>query len=118
MFYQIKRLAYAPNHSPVAGLMSEHIVGFADFMKSSKELKPNKQGWVDLRDQSIEGVTLVDRYTWRIRIHKTYPQFEYWLAMNFSHRWHGKWSVFINSLEWSRATSPLTGTQWVQVLLC
>ena len=81
--YQIKRLAYVPNHSPVAGLMSEHIVGFADFMKSSKNLKPSQQDWVDLRDHSIEGVTLVDRYTWRIRIHKTYPQFEYWLAMNF-----------------------------------
>ena len=81
--YQIKRLAHTPNHSPVAGLMSEHIVGFADFMKSSKDLKSNQQGWVDLRDQSIEGVTQVDRYTWRIRIHKTYPQFEYWLAMNF-----------------------------------
>ena len=34
--YQVKRLAFSPNHSPVASLMAEHIRGFADFAKRAK----------------------------------------------------------------------------------
>ena len=85
--YQIKRLAFRPNHSPVAGLMSEHIVGFADFMQEASQLhKRNKQAgrlWTDLRPLQMDGLKVIDRYTYSIRINKTYPQFIYWLAMNF-----------------------------------
>ena len=56
--YQIKRLAYRPNHSPVAGLMSEHIRGFAEFGERAAEAKKRldeNQLWLDLRDISMSG---------------------------------------------------------------
>ena len=84
--YQIKRLAYRPNHSPVAGLMSEHIRGFAEFGERAAEAKKRldeNQLWLDLRDISMSGVEEIDRYTYRIRVENKYPQFKYWLAMNF-----------------------------------
>lgn len=87
--YQVKRLAFPPNHSPVASLMADHIRGFADFAKVSGErhraLVENEGpgAWLDLRGIDLEGVELVDRYTYRIRVEGKYPQFIYWLAMNF-----------------------------------
>jgi ABC-type transport system substrate-binding protein len=83
--YQVKRLAYAPNHSPVASLMSEHIRGFAAFAEAAREarsaLPPGD--WLDLRDIEMSGIRVIDRYTYRIRVENKYPQFIFWLAMNF-----------------------------------
>ena len=83
--YQVKRLAYAPNHSPVASLMSEHIRGFADFAERAREARAQQHGdgWLDLREIDMAGVQIIDRYTYRIRIENKYPQFIFWLAMNF-----------------------------------
>jgi len=88
--YQVKRLAFGPNHSPVAGLMAEHIVGFRDFQQTSlqayRALKADSGGdapWLDLRPLPLAGVQATDRYHLRIRIQGEYPQFIYWLAMNF-----------------------------------
>jgi len=87
--YQIKRLAFVPNHSPVASLMAEHIRGFADFAKHTKSAydalddSGGAKPWLDLRDFDMEGVKQIDRYSYRIRIEKKYPQFAFWLAMNF-----------------------------------
>lgn len=87
--YQIKRLAFPPNHSPIASLMAEHIRGFADFAKRAKsaydalEEVDGHRPWLDLRTIPLLGVERIDRYSYRIRIEKKYPQFIYWLAMNF-----------------------------------
>jgi oligopeptide transport system substrate-binding protein len=85
--YQIKRLAFAPNHSPVAGLMSKHIVGLADLAEqmNAQHKKDQAAGhlWTDLRPFDLAGVKVIDRYRFSIRINKRYPQFIYWLAMNF-----------------------------------
>jgi oligopeptide transport system substrate-binding protein len=87
--YQIKRLAYRPNHSPVASLMGEHIRGFAEFSEAADEARQvieaenGKGAWLDLRDIDMTGVDVIDRYTYRVRIENKYPQFQYWLAMNF-----------------------------------
>ena len=87
--YQIKRLAFPPNHSPVASLMADHIRGFAAFATESGERhralleEAGPDAWLDLREIEMDGVQLVDRYTYRIRIDGKYPQFIYWLAMNF-----------------------------------
>ena len=80
--YQIKRLAHPALHSPILGLMSGYIDGLAEY---SKELQQaHKSGeWLDLRDYSLSGVERVDRYTYRIKIEGSYPQFVYWLAMPF-----------------------------------
>lgn len=82
--YQIKRIASPYLHSPIAGVMREYIIGFDEFRKQATELYPNpNEGWHDLRDLELEGLNLVDRYTYRIRIKGKYPQLVYWLAMPF-----------------------------------
>ena len=87
--YQIKRLAFAPNHSPIASLMAEHIRGFAEFAERAKiayDALPKDNGkrpWLDLRTIDMQGIEQIDRYSYRIRIEKKYPQFIYWLGMNF-----------------------------------
>jgi len=77
--YQIKRLAHPEVHSPILGLMSEYIVGLSDF---SKALKSNKEK-IDLKLVDIEGVKVLDRYTYQIKVYGKYPQLRYWLAMPF-----------------------------------
>jgi len=87
--YQIKRLAHPRLHSPIQGLMSEYIVGlreFADTLSTAyaRQLQENPAAeWLDLRQFDLPGVQLVDKYTYRIKIHGKYPQLLYWLAMPF-----------------------------------
>ena len=80
--YQIKRLAHPGLHSPILGLMSGYIDGLGEYSKVLQQA--HKAGeWLDLRDYPLSGVERVDRYTYRIRIEGSYPQFVYWLAMPF-----------------------------------
>lgn len=84
--YQIKRLAYPAVHSPIAGLLSEHILGFAELrseLSEAYQANGDHNGHLDLRKFSLEGVSLIDRYTYEITLKDKYPQFVYWLAMNF-----------------------------------
>jgi len=88
--YQIKRLAYTPLHSPIAGLMAGYIVGFTEFGKATdaalaglRARTGEESPWLDLRDHALAGVAAEDRYTYRIRLKGQYPQFRYWLAMTF-----------------------------------
>lgn len=82
--YQIKRLADFDLHSPIAGVMEEHIVGFKEFRNTLKEYKKaNPAEFHDLRELDIAGVKKINAYQFTIRINKTYPQFKFWLAMPF-----------------------------------
>ena len=88
--YQIKRLAFSRNHSPIAGLMAGYISGFTALRKrldaAWKQLDTDGEEdtpWLDLRDFDFAGAKVLDRYRYRIRINGLYPQFRYWLAMNF-----------------------------------
>jgi len=85
--YQIKRLALRSNHSPIAGLMGEHIEDFVAFGKEAgaRQEIDLAEGrlWTDLRPIEMRGVKVLDRYTYSIRLKGMYPQFVYWLAMNF-----------------------------------
>lgn len=82
--YAIKRLAHPHLHSPILGLMSEHIAGLGDFAVAlQKSAAGRDAGWLDLREYPLAGVTVLDRYTYRIRVKGKYPQFIYWLTMPF-----------------------------------
>ena len=82
--YQIKRLAHPNLHSPLAGLLSEYIIGFADYReKVLTALKENDSSWLDLRKIPLEGISAIDDYQYRIRVKGVYPQFIYWLSMPF-----------------------------------
>ena len=91
--YEIKRLAEPHVSSPIYGLMSRYIVGLKDLrekimLKTEEDKKQNKNGVnhgleIDLRPFNLEGATVLDRYTYRVRIYHKYPPFLYWFAMNF-----------------------------------
>ncbi len=83
--YQIKRLAHPRLHSPIFGMMAEHIVGLkalGEALQNAAKEVPD-DAWLDLDRFPLEGVTRVDRYTYRVTLDGKYPQFLYWLAMPF-----------------------------------
>jgi len=82
--YQIKRLVHPQLHTPIAGVMSEYIVGLKDYaaiLQSANKAHPEE--FLDLNAYQLPGVEVVDDTTYRIKIHGKYPQFVYWLAMPF-----------------------------------
>lgn len=86
--HQIKRLAVPWLHSPIAGVMQDHILDFKELGERIESAAPAPAGaaarpWLDLREIPFAGAEVVDRYTYRVRIQGKYPQFVYWLAMPF-----------------------------------
>ncbi|KGM06979.1 Dipeptide-binding ABC transporter, periplasmic substrate-binding component [Methylophaga thiooxydans] len=80
--YQIKRLAHPEIHSPILGLMGEHIVGLTDYAQQLRDIR--QQGdVVDLRAHDIEGVKVLDNHHYQITVYGKYPQLRFWLAMPF-----------------------------------
>ena len=83
--YQLKRLAHPRLHSPIFELMSGYIPGLrplqAALDAAVKAAAPD--AWIDLDAFALEGVEVVDRYTYRIRVKGTYPQLSYWMTMPF-----------------------------------
>jgi len=84
--YAIKRMAVRQNHSPILDNMQEYIVGLKVFSENitqiAKEMKSDDQ-FLDLRTYPISGVKVLDDHTLTIKIKGKYPQFNYWLSMNF-----------------------------------
>lgn len=83
--HQIKRLAAPWLHSPIAGVMRRHIIGFQGL--SERLAEAEEKGALErvehLRHARLAGVEVVDRYSFRIGVKGKYPQFIYWLAMPF-----------------------------------
>ncbi len=79
--YGVKRLADPLNGSPMLGFMSQYIVGMKEFSEELAEVPRN--GWLNLGDYPLEGVRVIDEHTLSITIMGRYPQFVYWLAMQF-----------------------------------
>lgn len=80
--YQIKRLAEPSLASPIFGLMSKYIEGLSELRQTLEALPPDPVER-DLRSFALSGVTLVDKYSFKIRIKGKYPQFQFWLALPF-----------------------------------
>ncbi len=90
--YAIKRMALRQNHSPVLDSMIPYIDGLEAYSKSMSErlkteLKTQKASaktyFFDLNQLDIDGVQVIDRYRYKIVVKGKYPQFLYWLTMNF-----------------------------------
>ena len=87
--HEIKRLAHPKLHSPIFGVMSEYILGLKAYavtlQKAQDELvaTEGRHAYLDLSRYPLEGVEVVDRYTYRLKIKGKYPQMAYWLAMPF-----------------------------------
>jgi len=83
--YQLKRLAHPRLNSPIAGLMSEYILGLPELAKRLHQAMADQVegGFLDLRQYDFSGARVIDRYTYEVRIKGKYPQFIYWFAMPF-----------------------------------
>lgn len=84
--YAIKRMGVRENHSPILDSMQNYIVGLEVYTQKLKKVvkeKKQKGELLDLRDYDIEGVKVVNDTTLLIEIKGKYPQFLYWLSMNF-----------------------------------
>ncbi|MCK4742807.1 MAG: ABC transporter substrate-binding protein [Sulfuriflexus sp.] len=89
--YQLKRLAHPKLNSPIFGIMSDYIVGLPELSKTLsaaykegvKTVELENDFYLDLRKFDLEGVTLVDRYTYTIKIKGKYPQLAYWMTLPF-----------------------------------
>ena len=58
--YQIKRLAHPRLHSPIFGLMSEHILGLKEFAEDCKQMAKGvpEDEWLDLTRFPLNGVSV------------------------------------------------------------
>lgn len=87
--YEIKRLASPAINSPIYSLMDDFIVGLSELngvltqVYDAQSFEEQQLGFIDLREYKLDGVEVVDRYTYKIKIYGKYPQFKYWLAMPF-----------------------------------
>ncbi|MDX1352209.1 MAG: ABC transporter substrate-binding protein [Thiomicrorhabdus sp.] len=90
--YAIKRMALRQNHSPILDSMQPYIVGLKEYSQTvSKAFETQLQAqggsskttYFDLNQFDISGVQLIDNYHFKIKINGKYPQFLYWLTMNF-----------------------------------
>lgn len=81
--YQIKRLANPAVSSSIYGLMSDYIVGFAEYGKSLPKSAVSGKQYIDLRQYPLQGVKKIDDYTFEITLKGQYSQFLFWLAMPF-----------------------------------
>jgi ABC-type transport system substrate-binding protein len=79
--YAIKRMAVRKNNSPILDIMKDYIIGLDEYSKMVSKL--SKKDGFDLRDYNISGVELIDDFSFSITINGKYPQFLYWLSMNF-----------------------------------
>ena len=82
--YAIKRMASPRIVCPVLRVLGEHMPGLTELAKRLRAKEAiSPQAWLDLRDEPLEGVRIVDRWTFEIDVKGKYPQFSNWLAMNF-----------------------------------
>jgi ABC-type transport system substrate-binding protein len=84
--YAIKRMAVRQYHSPILDTMQSYIVGLKRFSEEITQIAKEKLAAgerLDLRAYEIEGVKVTGPYTFEITIRGKYPQFLYWMAMNF-----------------------------------
>jgi ABC-type transport system substrate-binding protein len=81
--HAIKRLVHPRLHSPIGGMMAEHIVGLKELSGTLVQAAKTTSGWLDLDAFPLSGVEKVDAHTFRIALKGKYPQFLYWLAMPF-----------------------------------
>lgn len=80
--YAIQRMALKQNHSPILGTMQQYIVGLKAYSdKISKQVSQNPD--FAFRKEAISGVKVISDNIFSIKIKGLYPQFLYWMSMNF-----------------------------------
>lgn len=118
--YQIKRLAHPRVHSPIFGLMTDYSVGLKEYGELLKQVNKhlNKSEFLKLQQYSMEGVEVMDRYTYRIRLKGKYLQLLTGWPCYFLLPCRWRLTSFIPSQGFANAISTSTGTQSALGLTC
>lgn len=92
--YALKRHASPRLETPVAAVFSEHVLGLKDYIaavrrQSDEQLAGMPENladkpFLDLRQWPLAGAVAVNDHLLRIRLKGRYPQWQYWLATNFT----------------------------------
>ena len=132
--YAIKRIATPRVKSSIFSVMSDYIVGMKDYAKRVREedaqllkgVSPTERDLpvLDFRKIPFAGATAVDDHTVRIRVIGKYPQFKYWLAMNFfapipweAEEFYAQPGMIENNLSlnyWPAGTGPFMTTEYIE----
>ncbi len=91
--YALKRHATTRIEAPVFSVFAEYVIGLKDYgalvkREDARLLAGLPQDirdkpFLDFRRWPLAGATVVDKYTWRVRLKGKYPQWSYWMAMPF-----------------------------------
>ena len=91
--YAIKRHATTRIEAPVFGVFSQYVIGLEAYAQTIKSEDARllaglpedarDKPFLDFRRWPLEGATVLDRYTYRIRLKGKYPQWSYWMALPF-----------------------------------
>ncbi len=92
--YALKRHATPRIEAPIYGIFSEYVLGLKEYgpliraedLKLRQGLDPAAldKPFLDFRKYPLSGSTVIDKYTYRIRIKGKYPQWKYWMTMTFT----------------------------------
>ncbi len=91
--YALKRHASPRIQTPVQAIFADYVIGLKEYVaqiraEDAKLLKGlpediRDKPFLDFRKYPLAGTSVVDKYTWRIRLKSKYPQWSYWMAMPF-----------------------------------
>lgn len=91
--YAMKRHATTRIEAPVYAVFAEYVVGLKDYAETIKREDAKllqslpadlaDKPFLDFRQWPLAGATVVDKYTYRIRLKGKYPQWSYWMALPF-----------------------------------
>ncbi|MFG6466086.1 ABC transporter substrate-binding protein [Roseateles sp. BYS87W] len=132
--YALKRHASPRQEAPVAAVFSEHLLGMKDYMalvrrESERQLKGLPENladkpFLDLRQWPLAGAEAVNDHLLRIRLKGRYPQWQYWMATNFTapipwevDAFYAQPGMAARSLGWNRwpvGTGPFMMTTYEQ----
>ncbi|MFG6415143.1 ABC transporter substrate-binding protein [Roseateles sp. DC23W] len=132
--YALKRHASPRLEAPVSAVFSEHVLGLKDYMalltrESEKQLTglPDNladKPFLDLRQWPLAGAVAVNDHLLRIRLKGRYPQWQYWLATNFTapvpweaDAFYAQPGMAANSMSmnrWPIGSGPFMMTEYVQ----
>ncbi len=91
--YALKRHATTRIEAPVFAVFADYLIGLRDYAETVKREDAKllaglpkdvrDKPFLDFRKWPLAGATVLDRYTYRVRLKGKYPQWSYWMAMPF-----------------------------------
>ena len=92
--YALKRHATPRIEAPVFAVFADYVIGLREYGETMKKADTamlaglpkdiRDKPFLDFRNYPLAGATVLDKYTYRIRLKGKYPQWSFWMAMPFT----------------------------------